>query len=159
MTCGGDIEEVSEEEIKKKKELEELEKIERENKAKKKKVNYKKNEFGEKIKTHIITRDFIREKKSLDEIANIRAIKISTIAGHIEELLEARELNDEDKIFIKEEINRVLNQKLSKDQIEIVRNELSKINNHVTKLWREKMFNKHKFGFDYDVLNLLKIEL
>jgi hypothetical protein len=29
----------------------------------------------------------------------------------------------------------------------------------VTKLWREKMFNKHKFGFDYDVLNLLKIEL
>jgi predicted lipoprotein len=155
LACDGDLKEVDLEEEKKKREEE---KKEFEKAEKKKKINHRKDEYGNKIKTQMITLEYIRNGKSLKEIANIRELKISTLAGHIEELIEAKSLEKTEIKFLEKDIENILKQKHNEKELETIKKELKKNNFRINKELLANIKFKHKINTDYDTLNLLKIE-
>lgn len=155
LACDGDLKEVDLEEEKKKKEEE---KKEFEKAEKKKKINHRKDEYGNKIKTQMITLEYIRNGKSLKEIANIRELKISTLAGHIEELIEAKSLEKTEIKFLEKDIENILKEKHNEKELTTIKKELKKNNFRINKEFLANIKFKHKINTDYDTLNLLKIE-
>lgn len=148
LACGGNLKEIDIEE----------ESADAKAMADKKRINHRKDEFGNKIKTHIITLEYIQNRKSLKEIANIRDLKISTLAGHIDELLETKSLEKDDIKFLEKDIENILREKHKDKDLEILRKELKKNNFRINKDLLESLKSKHKITTNYDILNLLKIE-
>ncbi len=79
--------------------------FEKEHKAFLEKIDAKKFKVsdpeGNKLSTFQITKNFLKDKKSLDSIASERKLTVGTILSHIEKLLEEKAIKKEDFVYLK----------------------------------------------------------
>lgn len=111
-----------------------------------------KYEKKEKIKTSIITLDFLKNKLLPNEIAEKRDLKTQTIITHIEELLEARDINIKDIEYIIKNVEKNYNKK----DLEIIKKVLNK--DIGLKAKRDELKDKYKIKIDYDSLKILSLK-
>lgn len=106
-----------------------------------------------KTKTTLVTLEFIKEKLLPKEIAKKRDLKINTIIGHIEELFEAREINEKDIKYIWKEIEN----KYTGIQLKAIKKVLKEDTG--LKVKYDKLNKDLKIKIDYDSLKLLRLQI
>ncbi len=114
-----------------------------------KEIIEEKFEKKEKVKTIMITKEYIDQKLNLKEIAEKRGFTIQTIIAHIEELFEAREINIKNIEYIIKDIEK----KYNKDEIKIIQKIYSE--DIGLKAKKEKIENDFKIKIDYNSLKLI----
>ena len=118
-----------------------------------KEIIEEKFEKKEKVKTIMITKEFLKEKLKPKEIAEKRGLTIPTIISHIEELFEAREINIKDIEYIIKDIEK----KYKKEEIKIIQKVYSE--DAGLKARKEKLENDFKIKIDYNTLKLIGLTI
>lgn len=116
-------------------------------------IEEEKYEKKEKIKTTLITLEFIKEKILPKDIAKKRSLTINTIISHIEELFEAREIKEKDIKYILENIEKDYSDIKIKSIKKVLKEESSLKNKF------EKLNHDLKIKIDYNSLKLFRIFL
>lgn len=108
-------------------------------------------EKKEKVKSSLITLEFIKEKILPRDIAEKRSLTIGTVISHIEELLEAREIKEKDIAYIIDKIEDKYKQAELKAIKKILQEDTSLKNKF------EKLNKDLKIKIDYDSIKLLRL--
>jgi hypothetical protein len=114
-----------------------------------------KEEYEEKVKvkTTIVTLEFVKNEILPKEIAEKRNLTLGTIVGHIEELFEARELKEKDIKYILKDIEKHYSPANMKTIKKVLKEESGLKAKHI------KLNNKEKINIDFHTLKLLRLEI
>lgn len=106
-----------------------------------------------KVKTTLVTLEFIKKEILPKQIAEQRSLTLGTIVGHIEELFEAREIKMSDIEYIFKDIEK----HYSGSDMKIIKKILKE--DRGLKAKHDEINNKHKIEIDFNTLKLLRIKL
>ena len=106
-----------------------------------------------KVKTTLVTLEFIKKEILPKQIAEERRLTLGTIVGHIEELFEAREIKVSDIEYIFKDIEK----HYSGGDMKIIKKILKE--DRGLKAKYDEINNKNKIEIDFNTLKLLRIKL
>ncbi len=120
-------------------------------------VEIQKEDFFEenkpKVKTTLVTLEFIKKEILPKQIAEERSLTLGTIVGHIEELFGAREIKIEDIEYIFKDIEK----HYSASDMKIIKKIL--MSDKGLKAKHDEINNKHKIEIDFSTLKLLRLKI
>ncbi|MEA4910644.1 ATP-dependent RecD-like DNA helicase [bioreactor metagenome] len=108
-------------------------------------------EKKEKVKTTMITLNFIKEKILPEKIAKERKLTLGTIVSHIEELFEGKEINEKDIKYILKDLEK----KYNKEEVKII-NKILKQDTGLT-IKHRTLNNKNGINIDFQTLRLFRL--
>lgn len=106
-----------------------------------------------KVKTTLVTLEFIKKEILPKQIAEERSLTLGTIVGHIEELFEAREIKEKDIEYIFKDIEK----HYKASDMKIIKKIL--MSDRGLKAKHDELNNKNKIEIDFNTLKLLRIKL
>jgi hypothetical protein len=106
-----------------------------------------------KVKTTLVTLEFIKKEILPKQIAEERRLTLGTIVGHIEELFEAREIKVSDIEYIFKDIEK----HYSGGDMKIIKKILKE--DRGLKAKHDEINNKNKIEIDFNTLKLLRLKI